>query len=102
MSNDEEDVIKKSVQIDLEIDTTHTDSSRNPFQKIIFLARAVDSWRIFPRLFIGVYIYILYTSIDWFLLLETPTAEQTTLISVITGLGAAWFGLYVNSGRKEE
>jgi len=27
--------------------------------------------------------------------------EQAGLISVIVGAGAAWFGLYANSGKKE-
>ena len=29
----------------------------NPWQKVIHLARAVDSWRIFPRIFVIVYIF---------------------------------------------
>ena len=41
------DPVKKSVQIDLEVDTTTTDSSQNPYQGLIHLAKAVDAWRIF-------------------------------------------------------
>ena len=33
----------------------------------------------------------------WFMALETPTLEQSGLISIVVGAGAAWFGLYVNS-----
>ena len=40
--------IKKKVNIELEVDTTQTDSSQNPFQWVIHLAKAVDAWRIFP------------------------------------------------------
>ena len=29
--------------------------------------------------------------------LPEPTMEQAGLVSVVTGAGAAWFGLYVNS-----
>ena len=32
----------------------------NPHQKWIYLAQAVDSWRIFPRVFLSVYIFLLY------------------------------------------
>ena len=32
----------------------------NPHQKWIHLAKAVDSWRIFPRMFLTVYIILLY------------------------------------------
>ena len=34
----------------------------------------------------------------WFMGLPAPTMEQSALISVIVGAGAAWFGLYANTG----
>ena len=55
-----DDPIKKSVQIDLEVDTNVVNSGTNPYQKWIWMARAVDSWRIFPRLFLSVSIFLLY------------------------------------------
>lgn len=64
-------------------------------------ARTVDAWRIFPRLFIGTYIYLFYESTMWFMKLEEPNTSQAGLISVIVGAGAVWFGHYVNSGKKE-
>ena len=30
----------------------------NPYQKVIFVAEAMDSWRIFPRIFLSVYILL--------------------------------------------
>tara|TARA_B110000263_G_C15007703_1_gene373517 strand:- start:23 stop:484 length:462 start_codon:yes stop_codon:yes gene_type:complete len=54
-------------------------------------------WRIFPRAFITMYIYLLFTSADWFMALPDPSVAQSGLISVLVGAGAAWFGLYVNS-----
>ena len=33
--------------------------------------------------------------------LAAPTLEQSGLISVLVGAGAAWFGLYVSSAAKE-
>ena len=54
-------------------------------------------WRIFPRAFITMYIYLLFTSTDWFMALADPSVAQSGLISVLVGAGAAWFGLYVNS-----
>ena len=33
------------------------DDKKNPWQKYIFLAKAVDSWRIWPRAFLSVYIF---------------------------------------------
>ena len=39
------------------------DKNVNPHQKWIHLARAVDAWRIFPRVFLSVYIFLLYYSL---------------------------------------
>ena len=72
-------------------------SNVNPHQKWIHLAQAVDSWRIFPRAFLSVYIFLLYYSTMWFMALESPTFEQSGLISIIVGAGAAWFGLYAGT-----
>tara|TARA_R100000734_G_C3317030_1_gene109844 strand:+ start:897 stop:1277 length:381 start_codon:yes stop_codon:yes gene_type:complete len=69
----------------------------NPHQKWIHLAQAVDSWRIFPRVFLSVYIFLLYYSTMWFMALEEPSLEQSGLISIIVGAGAAWFGLYAGT-----
>jgi hypothetical protein len=79
---------------------THNDRS-NPWQKYIFLAKAVDAWRIWPRAFLSVYIFLIYYVVMWFLDLPEPSMEQSGLISILVGAGAAWFGLYVNSAAKE-
>jgi hypothetical protein len=34
--------------------------------------------------------------------LQDPSNAQTTFVSVIWGASAAWFGLYVNSGKTSE
>ena len=92
--------IKKKVQIELEVDTATTDSSKNPFQLLIHLAKAVDAWRIFPRLFLTVYIILLYKCVIWYMNLPTPSMEQSGLISIVVGAGAAWFGLYTGTSKK--
>ena len=94
--------IKKKVNIELEVDTTQTDSSQNPFQWVIHLAKAVDAWRIFPRLFLTVYIILLYKCVIWYMNLAAPTMEQSGLISIVVGAGAAWFGLYTGSSKKNK
>ena len=73
----------------------------NPFQKLIFIAQAVDSWRIIPRAFLAVYMYLLYYTTFWFMDLADPTFEQSGLISIDVGAGAAWFGLYTNSSKSK-
>ena len=79
-----------------------SDSKVNPHQKWIHLARAVDSWRIFPRVFLSVYIFLLYYSTMWFMDLQDPSLEQSGLISIIVGAGAAWFGLYAGTSNSSK
>ena len=91
----------KKVNIELEIDTNTVDSSKNKYQGWIDLAKAVDAWRIFPRLFLTVYIFLLYYSTMWYMGLENPSLEQSGLISIIVGAGAAWFGLYAGTSKNK-
>ena len=79
-----------------------SDTKVNPHQKWIHLARAVDSWRIFPRVFLSVYIFLLYYSTMWFMDLRDPSLEQSGLISIIVGAGAAWFGLYAGTSNASK
>jgi|TARA_R110000782_G_scaffold177041_1_gene267986 hypothetical protein len=72
----------------------------NKYQKWINLAHAVDQWRIFPRVFISTYIYLLYKVVTWYMALPSPTMEQSGLVSIVVGAGAAWFGLYTGSSKK--
>ena len=76
--------------------------NNNPYQKVIFIAQAVDSWRIFPRAFLTVYIFLLYYTVMWFMELAEPSFEQSGLISVIVGAGAAWFGLYAGTSGSSK
>ena len=69
----------------------------NPWQKWVHLAKTLDSWRIFPRAFITVYMFLLVYVVKWFIELPDPTLEQSGLISVVVGAGAAWFGLYTKT-----
>jgi len=97
-----EEVETKKVQIELEVDTNTVNSGLNPYQKWIFAARAVDAWRIFPRLFLTVYIVLLYQVVNWFMGLEAPNMEQSGLVSVVVGAGAAWFGLYAGTSKSSK
>ena len=90
----------KKVKLDLEVDTTVKDLGPNPYAKLIHLAKAVDAWRIFPRAFLTVYIFLLYKTVLWYMELSDPSMNQSALISVIVGAGAAWFGLYTGTSKK--
>ena len=77
-------------------------TNNNPYQKIIFVAQAVDSWRIFPRVFLSVYMYLLYYTTFWFMDLPEPSFEQSGLISIVVGAGAAGFGLYAGTSGSSK
>ena len=72
----------------------------NPYQRWIFVAQAIDSWRLIPRAFLSIYMYLLYYVVFWYMDLQEPTMEQSGLISVVVGAGAAWFGLYTSTSKK--
>ncbi len=71
----------------------------NPYQRWIFVAQAIDSWRLIPRAFLSVYMYLLYYVVFWYMDLPNPSMEQSGLISVVVGAGAAWFGLYTSTSK---
>ena len=78
------------------------EGTKNPHQRWIFLAQAIDSWRIFPRAFLSVYMYLLYYTTFWFMDLAAPSFEQSGLISIVVGAGAAWFGLYAGTSGSSK
>ena len=72
----------------------------NKYQKWIDMAYMFDQWRIFPRVFISMYIYLLYKVVVWYMALQAPSMEQSGLVSVVVGAGAAWFGFYTGSSKS--
>ena len=97
-----EEIQTKKVSLELDIDTNINNTGANPYQKSIHLAKAVDAWRIFPRLFLSVYMFLLYYSTMWFMDLPEPSLEQSGLISIIVGAGAAWFVLYAGTSNSSK
>jgi hypothetical protein len=75
---------------------------KNPHQHWVHIAKTVDAWRIFPRAFITVYMFLLYYCTMWFMDLDEPELSQAGLISTVIGAGAAWFGLYTRSNGDGE
>ena len=72
----------------------------NPYQKLIFVAEAVDSWRIIPRAFLSVYMYLLYYTTFWFMGLEDPTMQQSAFVSVIMGVMTGIFGIWMGQENR--
>jgi hypothetical protein len=59
-----------------------------------------NRWRVFPRGFIILYFWLCVETALWFMGLPVPTPSQAAFAGTIITAGAAWFGLYVNSGSK--
>ena len=95
-----EPVIKKKLELD--IDVTPHNQGENPFLKWIHLARTVDAWRIFPRVFVSVYIVLLYKVVPWFMDLEDPNLEQAGLVSIVVGAMDAVFGIYAGTSGQSK
>tara|TARA_Y100000004_G_C8924468_1_gene416953 strand:+ start:492 stop:761 length:270 start_codon:yes stop_codon:yes gene_type:complete len=56
----------------------------------------MSNWRLIPRVFMLLYGYAFYMTMQWFMSLPEPNNAQAGFVSVVVGAGAAWFGLYVN------
>ena len=91
--------IKKKVDLELEI--TPNNLGVNPYHKWIHLAKTIDAWRIFPRVFVSVYIVLLYDVVTWFMTLGEPNLEQSALVSIVVGAMAAVFGIYAGTSQTK-
>ena len=96
-----QDSTTRKVKLDLEVDTSVKDMGPNPYARVIHLARAIVSWRIFPRLLLTVNIILLYKCVIWYMNLPDPSMEQSGLISIVVGAGAAWFGLHTGTDKSK-
>jgi len=87
-------------------------------QKYLTVFEAIDGMRLIPRILVGLYAYLVYKTVAWYMKLEpkmiencisanisdciviAPTAQHSILLSTIIGAAAAVFGLYTATGRK--
>ncbi len=96
------ELVTENSALKAEILQLKTDAEpENPWQRWIYLSAMIDAWRIFPRAFLSVYIFLLYYCTMWFMELDAPTMEQSGLISIVVGAGAAWFGLYAGTAKDK-
>ena len=68
-------------------------------QSWLDFAEILDAYRVFPRLFMVAYIILAFYTGFWAIGLETVGTIDVALVSAVLGVGAAWFGLYVKTGR---
>ena len=95
-----QETIKKKLELDIEV--TPNNLSLNPYQKWVHLAKTIDAWRIFPRIFVSVYIILLYKVVTWFMTISEPNLEQAGLVSVVVGAMAAVFGIYAGTSGQSK
>ena len=93
------EMIQENNELKQKIFMLENEDKVNPWQRWIHLSAMIDAWRIFPRAFLSVYIFLLYYATMWFMDLPDPSLEQSGLISIIVGAGAAWFGLYAGTSK---
>ena len=103
MDNQENDhSIKKKINLEVEVDAISVEKSENTYQRWVHLAKTIDAWRIFPRIFVAVYIILLYRVVIWFMELPEPNLEQAGLVSIIVGAMAAVFGIYAGTSGQSK
>ena len=95
------EMIQENNELKQKIFELENNDQANPWQRWIHLSAMIDAWRIFPRAFLSVYIFLLYYATMWFMDLPDPSLEQSCLISIIVGAGAAWFGLYAGTAKDK-
>ena len=98
--NEETSSIKKKLELDIDVSPNYL--SINPYYKWIHLAKTIDAWRIFPRVFVSVYILLLYKVVTWFMTLDTPNLEQAGLVSIVVGAMGAVFGIYAGTSGQSK
>ena len=66
-------------------------------------AEVLDAWRVFPRSFMVVYIYILWDVHTWYkayVLAHPSLGFPDVYVNVVWGAVGVMTGFYVQSGRK--
>ena len=56
---------------------------------------AIDSFKIIPRGLILLYMYLTYKTVFWYMGLESPSLEQSGMVSVLTSANAVAMGLFM-------
>lgn len=64
------------------------------------ISQTLNELRIIPRALMAFYIWLTWSTSQWFFALQDPNTSQAAFASAVIGAGAAWFGLYVNSGNR--
>tara|TARA_E500000081_G_C6063254_1_gene319348 strand:+ start:279 stop:494 length:216 start_codon:yes stop_codon:yes gene_type:complete len=58
-------------------------------------SHTIDSFKVIPRALILLYMYLTYTVVFWYISLDSPSLEQSTMVSVLTSAQAVALGLFM-------
>ena len=56
---------------------------------------AIDSLKVIPRALILLYMYLTYKTVFWYMGLDSPSFEQSGMVSVLTSANAVAMGLFM-------
>ena len=56
---------------------------------------AIDSFKVIPRAVILLYMYLTYKTVFWYMGLDSPSLEQSGMVSVLTSANAVAMGLFM-------
>lgn len=62
-------------------------------------AEVIDAWRVFPRFFVLGYGVISFKLVEWAMSLPSMSIEQTSLVTIVTGLCVPMLNFYMQTGR---
>lgn len=64
-------------------------------------AQKFNAWRVFPRLMVLVYIWLVVEISFWYMGLPTPINNQATFAGGITAMLVPLLGAYMATGSKQ-
>lgn len=84
----------------MEIKKKHKVDIDNFRRTHLSMAEMVDAWRVFPRIFVLGYGYLVWDVVQWFKELPDPTTQHAALLTTMIGAAALIMNFYVQTGRK--
>lgn len=69
-------------------------------KKWLEFAEVLDSFRVVPRIILGLYGYFVFYITEWYMNIPDPSNQQMGLITAVIGVAAFVVQIYSNSGRK--
>lgn len=63
-------------------------------------AEIADAWRVLPRIFMGIFLWLLVDAHFWYKSVDVPTETQQWYLNVLWVAVAGVTKFYLDSGRK--